>query len=151
MNPEAISGLSLGFIFIVTTLNQEFFSTCRMKGHSQYRSSALTWSGKHHTSLDVLLESRIDDYWNVDGGGELWEPWTCFTQFTMLNENKPPNGYMRSCGAEYLWPEIWSSMSKAAQLEEKQQWAIEQPTLDNATKLRPFIPSIRTTRSSRTP
>ena len=32
-----------------------------------------------NTTLDVLLESRID-YWNVDGGRELSEPWTGFTQ-----------------------------------------------------------------------
>ena len=31
-------------------------------------------------TLDVLLESRIDDYWNVDGGRELSEPWTGVTQ-----------------------------------------------------------------------
>ena len=27
---------------------------------------------------DVLLESRKDDYWNVDGGPNLSEPWTGF-------------------------------------------------------------------------
>ena len=45
-----------------------------------------------NTTLDVLLESRVDDYWNVDGGRELSGPWTVFTQFTLLNE-KPPIGY----------------------------------------------------------
>ena len=37
---------------------------------------------------------------------------------------------------DQLWPEIWSSISKAAQRKEKQQWAIEKPKLDNARKLR---------------
>ena len=39
-----------------------------------------------NTTLDVLLVSRIDDYWNVDGDRELSGPCTCFTQFTILNE-----------------------------------------------------------------
>ena len=44
-----------------------------------------------NTALDVLLESRIDDCWNVDGDQNLSERWTGFTQFTVLNE-KPPDG-----------------------------------------------------------
>ena len=47
-----------------------------------------------HTNLDVMQESRIDDYWNVDGS-RLSGSWTGFTQFTLLNE-KPPDGYMWS-------------------------------------------------------
>ena len=45
-----------------------------------------------NTTLDVLLESHTDDYWNVDGDRMLSEPSTCFTQFTILSE-KPPDGY----------------------------------------------------------
>ena len=41
-----------------------------------------------HTSLDVLLEKHIDDYWNVDGDRELSDMWT---GFTILKE-KPPDG-----------------------------------------------------------
>ena len=37
---------------------------------------------------------------------------------------------------EYLWPEIWSRTSKAAQKKEKQEWAIENPKLDDARNLR---------------
>ena len=44
------------------------------------------------TTLDVLQERRIDDYWNVDGHRDLSEAWIGFTQFTILNE-KPPDGY----------------------------------------------------------
>ena len=47
------------------------------------------------TSLDVMLEKNIDDYWNVDGGRELSDTWTGFTRFTILNE-QPPDGYTRS-------------------------------------------------------
>ena len=40
---------------------------------------------------------RIDDYWNIDGSRDLSDPWTGFTQFTLLEE-KPPDGYMWSGG-----------------------------------------------------
>ena len=50
-----------------------------------------------HTNLDVKQEKRIDDYWNIDGSRDLSDPWTGFTQFTLLEE-KPPDGYMWSRG-----------------------------------------------------
>ena len=50
-----------------------------------------------HTNLDVMQESRIDDYWNIDGSRDLSDSWTGFTQFTLLEE-KPPDGYMWSGG-----------------------------------------------------
>ena len=68
-----------------------------------------------------------------------------FTRFTILNE-KPPDGYVQSwervtknqaaTRSDHLWSEIWSSMSKAAQRKEKQQWAIQKQKIDNARKLR---------------
>ena len=45
------------------------------------------------TNLDAKQEKRIDDYWNIDGSRDLSDPWTVFTQFTLLEE-KTPNGYM---------------------------------------------------------
>ena len=39
-----------------------------------------------HTSLDVMLEKNIDDYWNVDGDRELSNTWTGFTRFTLLDD-----------------------------------------------------------------
>ena len=39
-----------------------------------------------HTNLDVKQEKRIDDYWNVDGPRDLSDPWTGFTQITLLEE-----------------------------------------------------------------
>ena len=45
-----------------------------------------------HTNLDVKQEKRIDDYWNIDGSRDLSDPWTGFTQFTLL-EQKAPDGY----------------------------------------------------------
>ena len=44
------------------------------------------------TTLDVLQESRVDDYWNINGDRNLSEPWTSFMQFTILNEKKHPDG-----------------------------------------------------------
>ena len=40
-----------------------------------------------HTNLDAKQEKRIDDYWNIDGSRDLADPWTGFTQFTLLDEN----------------------------------------------------------------
>ena len=37
---------------------------------------------------------------------------------------------------DHLWLEIWSDMSKAAHKKEKKEWAIEEPTIDNAQRLR---------------
>ena len=63
---------------------------CQTKGHSN-TTQFFDVVRRTHTTLDVLLESRIDDTWNVDGGHELSVPWTRFTQFSTLNE-KPPYG-----------------------------------------------------------
>ena len=97
------------------------------------------------TNLDVKQEKRIDDYWNVDGSRDLSDPWTGFTQFTLLEE-KPPEGYMWSGGRltrkqqpsrpDHLWPEIWKTMGKNAKLKEKQKWSNEKLHLENARKLR---------------
>ena len=75
---------------------------------------------------DVKQEKRIDDYWNIDGSRDLSDPWTGFTQFTLLEE-KAPDGYMWSgwrltrkqltSRPDHLWPELWKSMGKHAQAE----------------------------------
>ena len=57
-----------------------------------------------HTNLDVKQEKRIDDYWNVDGSRDLSDPWTGFTQFTLLEE-KTPEGY------------IWSGSEKTSDIQ----------------------------------
>ena len=43
------------------------------------------------TNMDVVEESRIDDYWNIDGSRDLSDSWTGLTQFTLLSE-KPIYG-----------------------------------------------------------
>ena len=97
------------------------------------------------TTLDVMLEHRIDDYWNIERNRNLSDSWTGFTRFIILDE-KHPVGYTWSWGRltkkqttsrpDHLWPEIWKDMSDAAQRKEKQKWAIEKPKLDNARRLR---------------
>ena len=81
-----------------------------------------------HTNLDVKQEKRIDDYWNIDGSRDLSDPWTGFTQFTLLEE-KAPDGYMWSgerltrkqltSRPDHLWPELWKSMGKTCEAEGK--------------------------------
>ena len=40
------------------------------------------------TTLDVMSEKHIEDYWNVDVDRELSDAWTGFTRFIVLNEKK---------------------------------------------------------------
>ena len=74
-----------------------------------------------HTNLDVKQEKRIDDYWNTDGSRDLSDPWTGFTQFTVLDE-KAPDGYMWSRGeideeTAYLQARTLEVNGKARQVE----------------------------------
>ena len=98
-----------------------------------------------HTNLDVNQEKRIDDCWNIYGSRDLSDPWTSFTQFTLLDE-KPPDGYVWSgvrvtkrqatSRPDHLWPELWTKLGRNAQLKERQKWSHEKPKLDNARRLR---------------
>ena len=98
-----------------------------------------------HTNLGVKQERRIDDYWNIDGSRDLSDPWTGFTQFTLLDE-KAPDGYTWSgerltrkqltSRPDHLWPEFWEKMGRNAKLKEKPKWSHEKLHLDNARKLR---------------
>ena len=79
-----------------------------------------------HTNLDVKQEKRIDGYWNIDGPRDLSDPWTGFTQFTLLEE-KPPDGYVWSgkrltrkqltSRPDHLWPELWEKFGNERQAE----------------------------------
>ena len=73
------------------------------------------------------------------------DPWTGFTQFTLLEE-KLPDGFLWSgerltrkqltSRPDHLWPELWENMGKNAKLKEKQKWSHGKLHLDNARKLR---------------
>ena len=67
-------------------------------------------------------------------------------QSSLCCKRKPPKGYMWSEGRltqiqtttrpDYVWPEVWTKIGKAAQNRQKQECAKEKPKLDNARKLR---------------
>ena len=98
-----------------------------------------------HSNLDVMQESRIDDYWNINGSRDLSDSWTGFTQF-ILSSEKPPDGYMWSrwrptkrqatSRPDHLWPELLRGMARNATLREKHKWSHEKLQLHNARKLR---------------
>ena len=98
-----------------------------------------------HTNLDVTQESRIDDYWNIDGSRDLSDSWTGSTLFTLLSE-KPPEGFLWSgerltkrqatSRPDHFWPELWTKLGRNAQLKEKHKWSNERPKLDDARRVR---------------
>ena len=73
-----------------------------------------------HTNLDVKQEKRIDDYWNIDGSRDLSDPWTGFTQFTLLEE-EPPDGKMWSgeIDEKTAYIQARSSMARALDINGK--------------------------------
>ena len=85
--------------------------------------------GSTHTDLVVLQERG----------------WRGFTKFTPLNE-KPSTGKMWSgerltkiqttTSPDHVWPEVCTQIGEAAQNREQQEWAKEEPKLDNARRLR---------------
>ena len=125
--------------------NPESNCTCRKKNHFLFRLKYIDVTRTTHTSLDVLLEKQIEDYWNVDGEKELSDVWTGFTRFVLLKE-RPPEGYtwsgerltrkQKTSRPGDVWPDIWKFMSDAAEEKAEQRWAIEKPKLDNARQLR---------------
>ena len=82
-----------------------------------------------HTNLDVMRESRIDDYWNIDGSRDLLDSWTGFTQFTLLSEKHfqkdlcGPGGRLTkrqvTSRPDHLRPELWVKLGSNAKLKEK--------------------------------
>ena len=74
-----------------------------------------------HTNLDVMQESRIDDYWNTDGSRDLsicgpGRDW----------QNGKQTIYGQSSGEEWQGMLSWG----------RHKWSNEKPKLDNARKLR---------------
>ena len=96
-----------------------------------------------HTNLDVKQEKRTNDYWNIDGSRNLSDPWTIFTQFTLLEEKPPDGNVVRwqidekqlTSRPDHLWPELWKTMGMNAKLKEKQV-SNQKLHLENARKLR---------------
>ena len=75
-----------------------------------------------HTCLDVKQEKRIDDSWNIDGSRDLSDPWTGFTQFTLLDE-KALDGYTLSGGRltrKTAYIQARSSMARVMEVNGKE-------------------------------
>ena len=78
------------------------------------------------TTLDVMSEKHIEDYWNFDGDRELSDAWTGFTRFIVLTE-KPPDGHTWSgerltrnqttSRPDNVWPDMWKHMSDASKTQ----------------------------------
>ena len=81
---EITSGPCQETSFTAITLNPESNFTRREKNHPLFHWSTLTSPELHHTNLDVIQESRIDDCWNIDGSRDLSGSWSGFTQFTLI-------------------------------------------------------------------
>ena len=78
-----------------------------------------------HTNLDVMQEGRIDDYWNIDGSRDVYDCWTGFTHFALLEE-KPPEGYIVVRGEideKTAYIQARSSMARALEVNGKARQA----------------------------
>ena len=145
VQPETIFGRSQGITSIVITLNQEWNSTCRTKGHSQYHSNTLTLSGGGILPWMCCWKAAVDDNWNVDGGLDLSEPWTGFNmewnwlKFLQTDTRGAGGGWRKFKQRQGLiidGQKFGQECQKAAQRREKQHWAVERLKLDSARKLR---------------
>ena len=81
-----ISGPFQAILFIVITWNARFKLYVPREESFPIPLKFIDVTRTTDTSLDVVLEKNIDDYWNVDGDRELSDTWTGFTRFTFLNE-----------------------------------------------------------------
>ena len=78
-----------------------------------------------NTNLDVKQEKRTDDYWNIDGSRDFSDPWTGFTQFTLLDE-KAPDGYTwsgRRLTRKTAYIQARSSMARVMEVNGKARQA----------------------------
>ena len=73
------------------TIARDFIYRYTWNPESNCASKYINVTRTTHTSLDVLLENEIEDYWNVYGEKELSDAWTDFTRFILLN-GRPPDG-----------------------------------------------------------
>ena len=78
-----------------------------------------------HTNLDVKQEKRIDDYWNIDGSRDLSDPWTGFTQFTLLEEKSSRRIYVvrEEIDEKAAYIQARSSMARTLEINGKARQA----------------------------
>ena len=78
---KMISGLLQEISFIAIMRNPQSNCSCRKKNHFLFQLKCIDVARTTHTSLDVLMEKDIEDYWKVDEDRELSDAWTGFTRF----------------------------------------------------------------------
>ena len=137
-------------------MNLEFNSTCRRKKHSLFHWNALMLNRSTHTDLDVEEEKRIDDYWNVDSSKHLSDSWRGFHK-VHSTERETSKGYMWSgtrlakiqttTRPDYVWPEVWTKIGKAALNRDKQEWQKRNRSLTMLESWEGFTQSIRMTKN----
>ena len=94
---EVILGQFQGTTFTVITLNRE-----SIKLHvPREESFQIPWrhidvTRARSTTLDVMLESRMDDYWNIEGDRDLSDAWTGFTRNLQTGMHGPGSGWRRN-------------------------------------------------------
>ena len=97
-----------------------------------------------HRNLDVMQESRIDDYWNIDGSRDFVRSLDRFhTIYSIGSKSFRPIQVVRGetdektahIQARSFLAGNLENIGKNAKLKEKQNWSNEKLHLDNARKL----------------
>ena len=141
---KIISGPSQAILFTVITLHRESNCTCREKNLSQFHFDTLDVTRASSTTLDVMLERRIDDTGISKETETFSDSWTGFTRFTTLDE-KPPDGYTWSGGGwrrNKRHPGLTTCCQKYGKTWQKQRnetknnSGVEKQELDNARRMR---------------
>ena len=79
-----------GVTFIVFTSNLEFsWFVLKEQGTLSIPLKHIDMTRATHPILDVLQESRVDNYWNIDVNRNLSVSWTGFTTIEILKERLP--------------------------------------------------------------
>ena len=113
-----------------------------------------------HTNMDVMRESRIDDYWNIDGSRDLSDSWKAFTQFALFCE-KPPKRYkwfgrrltkrQATSRPDHLWPELWRGLARNAKLRRRINGQLKNQNSMMPDDYKEFISLTLRTRNSKKP
>ena len=125
---EMISGPSREISHTAITLNQESKSTGREKESFPIPMKNIDVTRGTHTTLDVMQEGHIDDYWNIDGLRDLSDSWTGFTHspyWMKILQTKlcsPWWDWRNGKQHQGLGPEIWRIMSRSSKINDKQNW-----------------------------
>ena len=114
------------------------------KNHSLFHWNTLTSPELHIPTWMLCKIAAATITGTSDGPRDLSDPWTGFTQFTLLEE-KPPNGFLWSgCRLErnqltsrpdHLW-NSGEECKRTPSWGRKHKCAIQKPKLDNAGRLR---------------